>query len=58
MKLSDFTVSMDGNFLLYKDWNVDESLSEKRGYYGIKDTIFGLELYFPSTSGSVPSAFR
>ena len=34
MELSNFTVSMDGRLLQYKNWNVDESLSEKRGYYG------------------------
>ena len=34
MKLSNFTVSMDGETLTYKDWNVNESLYQKRGYYG------------------------
>ena len=30
MKLSDFTVRMDGNSLTYKVWNVKDSLREKR----------------------------
>ena len=29
-KLSDFTVSMDGKPLTYKNWDVDESLSQKK----------------------------
>lgn len=46
MELSNFKVSMDGRSLEYKNWNVDESLSEKRGYYGINYTSDGLELCF------------
>ena len=46
MELSDFTVSMDGRMLNYKDWNVDENLEQKRGYYGINYTNTGLELCF------------
>ena len=45
-ELSDFTVSVDGNNMNYKDWNIDESLSEKRGYYGINRVPEGLELCF------------
>ena len=45
-KITDFTVSMDGNPLTYKKWDVDESLSEKKGYYGINYTSNGLELCF------------
>lgn len=30
-KITDFTVSIDGNPLTYKKWDVDESLSEKKG---------------------------
>lgn len=44
--LSNFTVSMDGKPLSYKNWNVDESLSQKKGYYGINYTSNGLELCF------------
>ena len=44
--ISDFIVSMDGNPLEYKDWNVSESLQEKKGYYGINYTSDGLELCF------------
>jgi len=46
MELSNFNVSMDGSRLTYKNWNVDESLYEKRGYYGINYTSSGLELCF------------
>ena len=46
MELSNFTVSMDGRKLQYKNWDVDESLSEKRGYYGINYTSDGMELCF------------
>ena len=45
-KLSDFTVSMDGNPLTYKKWDVDESLSQKKGYYGINNGTDGIELCF------------
>ena len=45
-KLSNFKVSMDGVDLQYKNWNVDESLSQKKGYYGINYTPSGLELCF------------
>ena len=45
-KLSDFTVSMDGNPLTYKNWNVNESLTAKKGYYGIIDKSNGYELCF------------
>lgn len=46
MELSEFTVSMDGKDLEYKSWDVNESLSEKKGYYGINYTSDGLELCF------------
>ena len=45
-KLSDFTVSMDGKPLTYKNWNIYESLSEKAGYYGINYTSLDTELCF------------
>ena len=45
-ELSNFTVSMDGRNLQYKEWNVNESLSEKSGYYGINDVSEGIELCF------------
>ena len=45
-ELTNFTVSMDGKMLTYKTWNVDESLSQKKGYYGINYTWNGLELCF------------
>lgn len=46
MSLTDFKVSMDGNPLTYKTWDVDESLSQKKGYYGINYTNNGKELCF------------
>ena len=45
-KLSNFTVSMDGMPLTYKTWNVNESLSEKSGYYGINYAGQDTELCF------------
>jgi len=45
-ELSNFKVSMDGKNLTYKNWDVDESLSQKKGYYGINYTSDGLELCF------------
>jgi uncharacterized membrane protein YgcG len=45
-EVSNFTVSMDNTLLTYKTWNVNESLSEKKGYYGINYTTNGLELCF------------
>ena len=45
-ELTNFKVSMDGNDLKYKEWDIDESLSQKKGYYGINYTSSGLELCF------------
>lgn len=45
-QLSDFKVSMDGEVLTYKSWNVNETLLEKKGYYGINYVSEGLELCF------------
>ena len=44
--LSNFFVSMDGKALFYKNWDVNESLAQKKGYYGINYTSDGLELCF------------
>lgn len=46
MELSNFTVSMDGIDLTEKYWDVGESLSEKKGYYGVNYTTSGFELCF------------
>lgn len=46
MELSNYKVYMDGNLLNYKEWDVNESLSEKKGYYGINKTYDSLELCF------------
>lgn len=45
-ELSNFTVSMDGNPLKRKNWNVNESLREKAGYYGINYHNGDTELCF------------
>ena len=45
-KLTNFEVSMDGKALESKSWNVNESLEQKKGYYGINYTDSGLELCF------------
>jgi uncharacterized membrane protein YgcG len=37
---------MDGTELQMKSWDIDESLSEKKGYYGINYVSEGLELCF------------
>ena len=44
--LSNFTVSMDGNPLTRKNWNVSESLKQKSGYYGINYSGVDTELCF------------
>ena len=44
--LSNFTVSMDGNPLERKTWNVNESLDSKKGYYGINYNGSDTELCF------------
>lgn len=46
MELSNFKVRMDNTNLTYKKWNVDESLSAKKGYYGIVNKTNGYELCF------------
>lgn len=48
-ELSNFTVSMDGNPLEKKQWNINESLSEKAGYYGINYINGDTELCFGKT---------
>lgn len=44
--LSDFTVSMDNTNLTKKNWVTEESLSQKKGYYGVNYTANGFELCF------------
>ena len=48
-KLSDLSISMDGNPLTYKTWDINESRSEKAGYYGINNTSQGPEICFGKT---------
>lgn len=43
-RLSNFKVYMDEKQLTQKNWDVSESLSQKKGYYGINYTSDGLEL--------------
>ena len=45
-KITNYTVLMDGNQLQYKNWNINESLSAKAGYYGINYTDTDTELCF------------
>lgn len=45
-KLTNYKVFVDGEELEYKEWDADESLSEKSGYYGINNTYKGIELCF------------
>ena len=48
--LSNYKVSMDGKELLYKQyWNINGSMDEKAGYYGINGISDGLELCFGKT---------
>ncbi len=46
VEISNFKVTMDGSSLKYKNWDVDESLSQKKGYYGINRVNDGVELCF------------
>lgn len=46
MEISDYSVMMDGKEMKYKDWDVNEGLSEKSGYYGINQVHDGIELCF------------
>lgn len=46
IELTDFKVSMDDQELTYKKWNTEESLREKKGYYGINNISNGIELCF------------
>ena len=46
MEISDYSVTMDGKKMKYKDWDVNEGLSEKSGYYGINQVHDGIELCF------------
>ena len=48
-ELTNYKVTMDGKELSYKDWNVNETMSEKSGYYGINYASNGIELCFGKT---------
>ena len=45
-KITNYTVTMDNRPLEYKTWNINESLQQKRGYYGINYTSTDTELCF------------
>ena len=45
-RITNYTVTMDNIPLEYKSWNVDESLNQKKGYYGINYIYDGVELCF------------
>ena len=46
IEISNYTVSMDGNPLTYKAWEVEENINQKKGYYGINRVSEGIELCF------------
>ena len=48
-EILNYTVSMDGKDLRFKSWNIDESISQKAGYYGINYVNNGMELCFGKT---------
>ena len=46
-ELTNYKVLKDGKELIYKNyWNVDGTIRDKDGYYGINDTSNGIELCF------------
>ena len=45
-RILNYHVTMDGKELQYKNWNINESLSAKAGYYGINYTTTDTELCF------------
>ena len=46
MEVLDFQVAMDSQSLTQKTWDVNETLEQKKGYYGINKIDNGLELCF------------
>ena len=48
-EILNYTVTMDGKDLKFKSWNIDESISQKAGYYGINYVNNGMELCFGKT---------
>lgn len=45
-KITDFKVSMDNVPLTEKNWNINESLEQKKGFYGTNTIEDGIELCF------------
>ena len=46
-EISNYVVFMDENQMQFdSSWNVEGTISEKKGYYGINNTIDGMELCF------------
>lgn len=45
-RISNYLVRMDGNLLIQKEWDINENIDEKSGYYGINNTENGPELCF------------
>ena len=46
-ELSNYVVYMDGNKMqLDESWNLNGTISEKKGYYGINNSVNGIELCF------------
>ena len=48
-EILNYSVSMDGKALISKSWDINESISQKAGYYGINYVDNGLELCFGKT---------
>ncbi len=46
IEINDYTVTMDGKLLMEKNWDINEGLNEKAGFYGINSTEDGVELCF------------
>ena len=46
IEITNYSVSMDNDLLTEKNWNVDEGLEAKRGYFGKNKIDNGIELCF------------
>ena len=46
IEIKNYSVYMDGDLLTEKKWNTSESLEEKRGFFGINNIDYGVELCF------------
>ena len=46
IEITNFRVSMDNTPLTMKNWNINETLEQKKGFYGINQIDGGIELCF------------